>query len=223
MSQSRFSSFLSNVNLILVNSRDTVFLARLGYGITVKPDQPLAIAGEALEVEVSTLGADGKPVGKDLTITVLRSEVQAKDPVLEAVPWIAYNPQPTAQVTVEEIKVTTDPKTGKGTAILKLQKGGVYTLRASGQDRFDQTVTGQAFVRISDDEDAQKLRFFSEKSTYDVGAEIPLNLHSRIEKGLALLTFEGEEVLGHQIISIIPLKGILVNDLIVIKSIVKSN
>ena len=75
--------------------------------------------------------ADGEPVGKDLTITVLRSEVQKQNPVLEAVPWIANNPQPTAQVTVEEIKVTTDPKTGKGTAILNLKKGGVHTLRAS--------------------------------------------------------------------------------------------
>ena len=80
---------------------------------------------------------------------MLRSEVQKQNPVLEAVPWIAYSPQPTAQVTVEEIQVTTDPKTGKGVAILNLKKGGLYTLRASGQDRFDQTVTGaDAGVRL---------------------------------------------------------------------------
>lgn len=195
----QFGASIPSLN-ISVNS--AVFLAKLGYHITLKPDQPLALANEAFEVQVETIGADGEPVGKDLTITVLRSEVQRQNPVLEAVPWIAYNPQPAAQVTVEEIKVTTDPKTGRGTAILNLKKGGVHTLRASGQDRFDQTVTGQTTVSVSDDEDAQKLRFFARQSTYEVGAKIPLRLHSRVAKGLALLTYEGEEVIGHKIISI---------------------
>ena len=194
--------FGASIPALNISTHNAVYLAKLGYQIALKPDQPLALANEAFEVQVATTGADGKPVGKELTITVLRSEVQEQNPVLEAVPWIAYNPQPTAQVTVEEIKVTTDAKTGKATAILNLKKGGVHTLRASGQDRFDQTVTGQVQVSVSDDEDMQKLRFFAEKSTYDVGAKIPLRLHSRVAKGLALLTYEGEEVIGHKIISI---------------------
>ncbi len=194
--------FGASIPSLNVSANSAVYLAKLGYRIALKPDQPLALANEAFEVQLETVGADGQPVGKDLTITVLRSEAQRQNPVLEAVPWIAYNPQPTAQVTVEEIKVTTDPKTGKGTAILNLKKGGVHTLQASGQDRFDQTVTGQATVQVSDDEDSQKLRFFAEKSTYSVGSTIPLLLHSRVAKGLALLTYEGEEVIGHKIISI---------------------
>ncbi len=194
--------FGASIPALNISSNTAVFLAKLGYHIALKPDQPLALANEAFEVQVDTIGADGEPVGKDLTITVLRSEVQKQNPVLEAVPWIDYKPQPTAQVTVEEIEVTTDPKTGQGIAILNLKKGGVYTLRASGQDRFGQTVTGQTSVRVSDDEDAQKLRFFAKKSTYEVGATIPLRLHSRVAKGLALLTYEGEEVISHKIISI---------------------
>ncbi|MEM7011133.1 MAG: MG2 domain-containing protein, partial [Verrucomicrobiota bacterium] len=194
-----FSASIPSLN---ISANNAVFLARLGYQIQLKPDQPLALANEAFEVQVETIGADGEPVGKDLTITVLRSEVQKQDPVLEAVPWIAYNPKSAAQVTVEEIEVTTDAETGQGTAILNLEKGGIYTLRANGQDRFEQTVTGETSVTVSDDEDLQKLRFFAEKSTYEVGATIPLRLHSRVAKGLALLTYEGEEVLGHEIISI---------------------
>ena len=195
-------NFSASIPSLNITSSTAVYLAKLGYRIALKPDQPLALANEAFEVQVTTTGADGEPVGKDLNITVLRSEVQKQNPVLEAVPWIAYNPQPAAQVTVEEIKVTTDPKTGKGTAILNLKKGGTYTLRASGQDRFAQTVTGQTQVRVSDDEDLQKLRFFAQKSTYEVGSSIPLRLHSRVAKGLALLTYEGEEVIAHKIISI---------------------
>ncbi len=195
----QFGASIPSLNL---SANTAVYLAKLGYRIGLKPDQPLALANEAFEVQIETTGADGEPVGKDLTLVVSRSETQRQNPVLEAVPWIAYNPQPTAEVTVKEIQVATDPKTGKGVAILNLDKGGVYTLRASGQDRFDQTVTGQTTVTVSDDEDAQKLRFFAEKSTYEVGAKIPLRLHSRVAKGLALLTYEGEEVISHQIISI---------------------
>ena len=194
-----FSASIPSLN---VSSNSSVFLARLGYQISLRPDQPLALANEAFEVQVNTTGADGEPVGKELNLTVLRSEVQKQDPVLEAVPWIAYNPRPAAQVTVQEIKVTTDPKTGKGIAILNLKKGGYYVLRANGTDRFDQVVTGQTGMQVSDDEDLQKLRFFAEKSTYEVGSKIPLRLHSRVDKGLALLTYEGEEVLGHKIIPV---------------------
>lgn len=194
--------FVASLPSLNISSNETVFLAKLGYRVSLKPDQPLALANEAFEVQIETTGADGKPVGKELTITVLRSEVQKQNPVLEAVPWISYVPKPTAQVTVKEVKATTDPKTGKGTIILNLEKGGAYTLRASGQDRFEQTVTGQTQVVVSDDEDLQKVRFFAEKSTYEVGSTIPLRLHSRVEKGLALLTYEGEEVIGHQIIAI---------------------
>lgn len=195
----QFSASIPSLN---ISTNTAVFLAKLGYTISLKPDQPLVLANEAFEVQVETIGADGEPVGKDVTISVLRSEAPRQDPVLEAVPWIAHNPQPAAQVTVEEIKVTTDPKTGKGVAILNLKQGGVHTLRASGLDRFEQTVVGQTAINVSDDEDAQKLRFFAPKSTYEVGSTIPLRLHSRIAQGLALLTFEGEEVISHRIISI---------------------
>ena len=125
--------FGASIPTLNISANTAVFLAQLGYHIALKSDQPLALANEAFEVQVDTIGADGAPVGKDLTITVLRSEVQRQNPVLEAVPWIAYSPQPTAQVTVEEIQVTTDPNTGKGTVILNLKKGGVHTLRAAAK------------------------------------------------------------------------------------------
>ena len=196
-------AFNASINTFNIKKSATVFLANLGYGIAVKPAQPLALSGEPFEIEVKTVGADGEPVGKELTLTVLRQEAQKSNRTLEAVPWLSHAPPTAANITVEEHTLTTDPETGEGKITLKLKKGGGYTLRVSGQDRFDQTVTGTSYVAISDDEDANKLRFFADKNTYDVGAKVPLRLHSRVDAKLALLTFEGEEILSHKVV---PLK-----------------
>ena len=196
-------NFTATIPTFNIKQRDSVFLASLGYAIRVKPAQPLALSGEPFEIEVETIGADRKPVGRELVLTVLRRGEQKSNRTLEAVPWLSHAPPAAAEVTVEEHRITTDPKTGKGTLTLKLDQGGIHSLRVSGQDRFDQTVTGYGRVAISDDEDANKLRFFADKNTWDVGARIPLRLHSRLDAGLALLTFEGEEILSHKVI---PLK-----------------
>lgn len=194
-----FTASLPSLNL---NISETLMLATQGFGIAMKPDQPVALANETFEVSITTLAADREPIGKELTVTVMRSETRESNRVLEAVPWINHQPEASASVTVSEHKVTTDAKTGKGILRLKLDKGGFYTLRASGQDRFDQTVSRSVFMGVSDDEDQQKLRLFADKTTWDVGSKIPLQLHSRADEGLALLTFEGEEILHHEIITL---------------------
>ena len=185
-----------------VSTSDQVFLAKLGFTASVKAAQDVALAGEPFDVTVRTTGADGKPVGQDLTLYVLRREQAKADPILSAVPWIQRQAQPAGEVTVEEHKVTTDPKTGAGTVKLSLAKGGLYVLRASGEDRFGQLVTAQNTVTVSDAEDAVKLRFFADSATGKVGAQLPVRLHSRLGESLALLTIEGEEILSYRVLDL---------------------
>ncbi len=187
-----------------VGTADHVFLAKLGFSTTVKPAQEIALAGEPVDVELKTVDAEGKPIGRDLTLYVLRREQPQPDKILSAVPWIQRATQAAAEVTVEEIKVTTDADSGLGTARLTLKKGGLYVLRASGQDRFGQVVTAENTLTVSDDEDAVKLRFFADSSTGKVGAKLPVRLHSRLAESLALLTFEGEEILSHRVVTLKP-------------------
>ena len=74
------------------------------------------------------------------------------------------------------------------------------SFRTSGADRFGQTITHQCQVEISDANDATRLRLFAETATLKVGKDTTVRLHSRLEKGLALVTFEGETILRHRII-----------------------
>ena len=75
-------------------------------------------------------------------------------------------------------------------------------LRSKGEDRFGQIVTASTSVAVSDDEDRVKLRFFADSSTGKVGSKLAVRLHSRIGNALALMTFEGEEILSHRIIEL---------------------
>ncbi|MBT8037129.1 MAG: tetratricopeptide repeat protein [Verrucomicrobiae bacterium] len=187
-----------------VRAGDHVFLAELGFSTSVTPAQSVALAGEPIDINLKTLTADGKPVGKELTLYVLRKEISKTNKILAAVPWIKRPVQAAAEVTVEEHKVTTDAETGLVTKKLTLKKGGQYIIRVSGEDRFKQVVTTQNTVTVSDDTDAVKLRFFAESSTGQVGADLPISLHSRLDQTLALLTIEGEQILSHKVLTLKP-------------------
>jgi len=185
-----------------VQIMDSVFLARLGFSIAVKPYAETVISGEPFDVSVETNGADGKPVGKDLTLTVYRRMEQKSHPILSQVPWIGDQSKSAGEVNIEEHKVSTDGKTGKARISLKREEGGRYILRASGMDRFDQPVSGDKTVFISDDKDAVKLRIFAERSKLKVGETEKVRVHSRLKPSLGLITFEGEGIIEHRVLNL---------------------
>jgi len=202
-------SFSGSIEGENVRVEDTVYLAHLGFSIKVAPSAEVVLSGETFDVSVETVAADGKPVGKELTLTVFRKTKQSSHPILAQIPWLtagAGERQPAliAEVKVEEHNITTDSGTGKGSIQLALEEGGVYVLRASGVDRFDQPVSGEGSVTISDDEDAVKLRIFAERTNLKVGSRENIRIHSRIGKGKrhALVTFEGEGIIGYKILQL---------------------
>jgi len=183
---------------------DNIFLASLEFSITVKPSTEVAISGEPFDVSVETKGADGKPIGKELTLTVYRLVEKPSHPILSQMPWLAgdFMVQRASEIKIEEHKVITDGKTGKGIVSLKIDQGSTYAyvLRASGTDRFNQPVSGESHVSVSDDKDSVKLRIMAEQSGLKVGENAKIKIHSRLENtALALLTFEGEGIISHKI------------------------
>ncbi|MEI6675820.1 MAG: MG2 domain-containing protein, partial [Verrucomicrobiota bacterium] len=185
-----------------VTTTETLTLARLGFGIAAKPSQPVVIAGEPFDLSLTTTAADGLTVGESLKVAVLRIEPPMPSPVLALLPWREGGGPQSAEVKESEVEVTTDPATGKATLALQLAKGGIYQLRSTGTDRFGQTVTHQCQVEVSAADDATKLRLIADSSTFKVGKDTSVRLHSRLTKGLALLTFEGETLIRHRIIEL---------------------
>jgi uncharacterized protein YfaS (alpha-2-macroglobulin family)/tetratricopeptide (TPR) repeat protein len=177
-------------------------LAVLGYGIGIRTSEPVVLAGQPFDVTLKTTGPDGKPVAAELNLTVLRRHVVKPDPVLSGVPWVKLPEQAAGEVTVLERPAKTDATTGQAVVALTLEQGGVYVLRAAGKDRFGQVVTNSGEVTISDAEDQVKLRFFADTATLKVGDKAAFRLHSRLDGPLALLTFEGEEIIDYRLLGL---------------------
>ena len=73
-------------------------------------------------------------------------------------------------------------------------------LRAEGIDRFDNPITGQSLVQVSDDKDRVRLRILADKHTFKVGDTAEVQLHWREEPALALVTFQGAKILDYKLI-----------------------
>ena len=185
-----------------VSTSHSVRLARLGYRIAVAASQALALAGEPFDVILTASDADGEPVSKQVTLKVLRRKTYEPEPVLAGVPWLHVPDQPADEVTLEEHTLTTDEETGRASATIKVAEGGAVILRAGGEDRFGNTVVGETHVTISGDEDAVKLRIFAETSVLQVGRAAAVRVHSRLDNVLALVTFEGEEIISHRVMPV---------------------
>ena len=182
-----------------VSVATSVFLAQLGFSIQISPSTEVSLSGEPLEVTVTTLGANGNPVGQLLEVDVLRKTDSPTPPVLSKIPWVEMAHQ-SATVLIETLKIETDQQTGKSKIRLMLTQGGNYLIRVRGTDRFDQPVVGTGRVTVSDDTDQVKLRIFADRLTTQVGAEETIHIHSRLEETLALITFEGDAVISYQIL-----------------------
>lgn len=166
---------------------ETLYLATRGFQIGVSTLRNVYIAGETFDASVSVTDPAGKPLGAELKIDVLEQTKTAGK---------------TGERLVETQEVKADGKTGEGRRTLRIEKAGRYTLRAQGTDRFGNPVSGSTTVLISGDDDAVRLRILSDKHHYKVGDTGKVQLHWRDKPALALVTFEGAEVLGYRLVEL---------------------
>lgn len=165
----------------------TFFLATQGFTLDVKTIRPLYLAGETFDVTLVCNDAEGKPLAQKLLLQVLKqTQTDGK----------------TGEVEVATHELTSDAKTGLARQTLRLDEGGTYVLRASGVDRFQNTVTRDLALTISDDQDATRLRILADRHTFKVGDEASVVLHWRDEPALALVTYQGAKILDYKLVQL---------------------
>ncbi|HYW79459.1 MAG TPA: alpha-2-macroglobulin family protein, partial [Thermoguttaceae bacterium] len=103
---------------------------------------------------------------------------------------------------VEEHKLQTAKEDGTVRQTLMLDIGGDYVVRVEGTDRFDNPISGQHTVKISDEKDKVRLRILADTHTYKVGDTAKVKVHWREQPGLALVTLQGARVLDYRLVEL---------------------
>ncbi|MCE9593047.1 MAG: tetratricopeptide repeat protein, partial [Planctomycetes bacterium] len=170
-----------------VTESDSVLLAIREFRATVTTKDDVVLAGTSFDVAVSTLGAEGKPTARALKLRVLRRQVANGR-------W--------TETQTSEYDVATDAEKGEAHRALALADGGDYVLRVEGVDRFGNPVSADRWLKISGDDDPQRLRWMVDTHVLEVGAKASLALVDRAADGLALLTIESDTFLEHRVLSL---------------------
>ena len=171
-----------------VSADQTAFVAVRAYRASVSALRGVYLAREPFDVTVRTVDVEDKPVGRELTLKALKRE-SAPDGT-----W--------AEALVSESAAVTDAGSGECAVSVALDEGGRYVLRVEGADRFGNPITAETAVFISDDEDATRLRILADTERFKVGENPTVVLHSRLEPTLALLTYEGEEIISYRLVKL---------------------
>ncbi|MFN0207815.1 MAG: MG2 domain-containing protein, partial [Planctomycetota bacterium] len=150
----------------------------------LKIAQPVVLANEAFDVSIETKDAGRKPIAADLQLSVFKIEERGNR-------------------KTQTLAGKTNEKTGEGNVRITIPDGGRYFVRAEGKDRFGTPVFADAAIEVSGDDDAQKLRIFTERENWKLGESFKARVVSRLlNTKKTLMTFEGNGILEYKIIDV---------------------
>jgi uncharacterized protein YfaS (alpha-2-macroglobulin family)/TolA-binding protein len=176
----------ATLNAMDLHQAANFHLATKGFDLAVSTMRPVFLAGEPFEVAIEAKDAEGRPVAEKLTLRVFE---------------LTKTERGEGERLIEEHPVQTAAD-GAVRHTLKLATGARYTLRAEGIDRFKNPISGQAFVQVSDEKDQERLRLLADRHAYRAGETAQVIVHWREKPALALVTFEGNRVFQHQLITL---------------------
>ena len=108
-------------------------LAVRAFRIDLTTTRDVYLDGESFAVNISTIDAQGEPTGQKVSVAVLK-RVERNGQISER--------------EASKQDVTTDKKTGKGMAQVKVddEDGGAYVIRAAGTDRFGNPILAERML-----------------------------------------------------------------------------
>jgi tetratricopeptide (TPR) repeat protein len=194
-----------------VSVSEQVKLAEHEFTINIKPARPRITARETVELTVLTKDVNDKPRGALVKLTLYREVKIAPDPVLAALPWTRQTQaddwgdvadgSSVGEVKLEEKEVTTDAPNGIARLSFQLPTDGNYVVRGQSQDRFANTVTGQASITAQRTDDA-KLRLTSERQHVKMGEKFTVDIQANLKPSPALVTCEGETIIAYRVVTL---------------------
>ncbi|MFV2068141.1 MAG: tetratricopeptide repeat protein, partial [Pirellulales bacterium] len=172
-----------------VSTTAVFIIATRGFATATSTPRDTFLAGESFETTVTTIDAEGKPVGRELEATLYQTT--------------RVDGQP-GEKKIASKSIVTAEEDGKGRVTFTADEGGPFFVRFTGRDRFENPITATHTLTISDDKDRVRLRILAERHTFHVGDNATLRVHWREEPALALVTYQGAKILGYQLVELTP-------------------
>ena len=101
----------------------------------------------------------------------------------------------TREELVEEHPLATAAD-GTARQTLKLAKGGEYVVRATGTDRFGNTITGKRSLTVSGDDDRQRLLLLVDRRSLKVGEAVEAQVVWREAPALAVVVCHSDRLIA---------------------------
>jgi tetratricopeptide (TPR) repeat protein len=184
--------------------RDTLWIEARSDGAYSRLVVPLLSRGPRLEFDEASRA--GEPLVPGDSKTMVFTAKKADDtPLAGTFQWkVRRQPATGERVAVASGDVTTD-KDGKGTFQFAAKDGGVHLVTVSQRDADGIPFAAQAAVHAIDDKDEQMVRLLSGADAFEPGQPMEFTVLSRLDKGLAFVTVEGETV--EQVVAVTLDKG----------------
>ena len=170
-----------------LTTSQTVYLSTRGFEIAVSTLRDVYIDGETFDATFKAADAAQEAVATPLKVEVFEE---------------TFVRGQRGERLVDTYDANTDEEAGEARQTLQFEEGGRYIIRATGEDRFGNTISGQSRVFISGEKDAVRLRILAEQHNFKVGDDAQVRLHWREAPALALVTYEGASILGYQLINL---------------------
>ncbi|MGC9326967.1 MAG: tetratricopeptide repeat protein, partial [Candidatus Hinthialibacter sp.] len=154
-----------------------VILVNTGFTISLETTRSTYLAGEPFQVQAAARRRDEKGERIETTLKILLQQRNYEG---------AYE-------TIDSKTVVTSPDEKKTAyASFTAKSGGDYRIRAEGSDQRGTTVAAQKHLKISGEDDANKLLILSDRSFYQQGETASFTVVSRLPENLCLITGERE-------------------------------
>ncbi|MBS0264090.1 MAG: tetratricopeptide repeat protein [Planctomycetes bacterium] len=168
---------------------ETAYVATRGFEIGLTTLRSVYISGETFDVTALVRDPAGKTVETPLKLEVLESLPPRRG-------------LPAGERLVQTLSGRSDAAAGQYRQTVRIEQPGRYLLRATGTDRFGNPVSGTTTIVVSGDDDRVRLRILADKHHFKVGETGRIQLHWRNAPALALVTFEGAEVLAYRLVKL---------------------
>ena len=178
-----------------VEGSRTFLIAASEYRLGVSTKRFVYLNEESFEVTVRAFDWMNKPVETPVKIAVLDMK-KLRD---IGGNWGAR--EKLAGVVIQEFEAATD-KEGVATQGISIEKGGTYSIRVTGTDRFNNTISEFHDIFISGDDDTARLRILVDQHTYRVGETASVKVHWRENKTRALMMYSTDRISKYEVVDL---------------------